>query len=215
MTTIFNASQKLEHPDSQYEQCKDAEHDHEWTDEVAQWYAEKYGDWPTTYEVVKHINWRSKDNVVDIGCGTGSTLRAISNYVKHGQLFGVDPMPVMLKVARETSNDNRLNYLSGSAECLPLDNASIDKVISVNSFHHWRNIIAGLAEVKRVLTSTGRLFIAEDLDVMKLSGMDAQEIQQHLLKANFEIEQQQLIRHNEIEFILIEASLPAEKGALS
>ena len=36
--------------------------------------------------------------------------------------------------------------------------------LAVNSLHHWEDLHAGLSEVKRVLQSRGRFFIADELN---------------------------------------------------
>jgi ubiquinone/menaquinone biosynthesis C-methylase UbiE len=100
------------------------------------------------------------DRVVDIGCGPGGAVRAATRRGAHST--GVDPAPVMLRLARAiTRNDPRARWLVGSAEDLPLADGSATVGWSLATVHHWKDVTAGLAEVRRVLTSGGRFVVTE------------------------------------------------------
>lgn len=100
------------------------------------------------------------DQVVDIGCGPGNSVRAAA---RHGaSAIGVDPAMVMLGVARLVTPDRpNIRWLQGAAESLPLPEHSATVVWSVGTVHHWADIAAGLAEVSRVLSPGGRFFVIE------------------------------------------------------
>jgi SAM-dependent methyltransferase len=103
------------------------------------------------------------DHVVDIGCGSGITVRAA---LKRGAtVIGVDPAPVMLRVARLTtwwpSSRGRATWLTGTAEQVPVDDASADAAWSLATVHHWHDIDHGLAEVQRILKPGGRFIAIE------------------------------------------------------
>ncbi len=104
------------------------------------------------------------DQVVDVGCGPGTAVREAAT--RGAVATGVDPQPGMLAVARWISvrrRAQRLTWLPGSAEALPLPDAAATVVWSISSCHHWRDTRAGLREAHRVLTAGGRLLIAERL----------------------------------------------------
>jgi ubiquinone/menaquinone biosynthesis C-methylase UbiE len=56
-----------------------------------------------------------------------------------------------------------VTVVDGTAEHLPLGDASATVAWAVASFHHWTDPAAGLAEVHRVLAPGGRLLVAERL----------------------------------------------------
>jgi len=102
----------------------------------------------------------SADDVVDIGCGPGSAVRAAARNGAH--VTGVDPSPLMLRLARTvTRNQPRVAWSQGTAENLPLPSSSATVAWSVKTVHHWRDVTAGLAEVTRVLVAGGRFFAIE------------------------------------------------------
>jgi SAM-dependent methyltransferase len=98
------------------------------------------------------------DDVVDVGCGPGVAVRRAAGLAR--SVVGVDPAPVMLRVARALGGPSR-RYLLGAAEALPLPDDSATVVWSLTTVHHWRDLDAGLREARRVLRPTGRLLAIE------------------------------------------------------
>ncbi|MGB6209447.1 class I SAM-dependent methyltransferase [Mycobacterium sp.] len=102
----------------------------------------------------------STDQVVDIGCGPGNSVRAAAR--RGAGVVGVDPATVMLGVARLVTRDRPgIRWLKGTAESLPLPERSATVVWSVATVHHWADVTAGLTEVCRVLAPGGRFFAVE------------------------------------------------------
>ena len=100
------------------------------------------------------------DRVVDIGCGPGTAVRAAAR--RGAQVSGVDPAPVMRRLARAiTGDDRRVAWLAGTAEHLPLPDGSVTVAWSLATVHHWKDVAAGLAEAKRVLAPAGRFLVIE------------------------------------------------------
>ena len=101
------------------------------------------------------------DHVVDIGCGPGSAAREAAG--RGARATGVDPSPVMLSVARRLTVRNRsaITWADGAAESVPVPDGGATVVWSVLCVHHWADIDAGLAEVRRVLAPCGRLLAIE------------------------------------------------------
>jgi ubiquinone/menaquinone biosynthesis C-methylase UbiE len=97
--------------------------------------------------------------VLDIGCGPGSAARVA---VRRGATTtGVDPAAVMLRLARLFTWNRGASWRSGTAESLPVDDASVDIAWSLSTVHHWNDIERGLAEVRRVLVPGGRFLVTE------------------------------------------------------
>lgn len=102
----------------------------------------------------------SDDTVVDVGCGPGTAARGAARL--GASVVGVDPAPAMLRVARLlTRSSLPVRYLRGSAEALPLPDASASVVWSLAAVHHWADLDTGLREVRRVLRPGGRFVAIE------------------------------------------------------
>jgi ubiquinone/menaquinone biosynthesis C-methylase UbiE len=106
------------------------------------------------------IGLRPDDTVLDIGCGPGTAVRRAARL--GATVTGVDPAPVMLRVARLlTRSTGLVRYLAGTAEALPVPDGSVSVVWAVASVHHWAGLDAALREARRVLRASGRLVAVE------------------------------------------------------
>lgn len=100
------------------------------------------------------------DAVLDVGCGPGAAVRRASRLAT--SVTGVDPAPVMLRVARLlTAPSSKVRFIGGTAEALPLPDHTVSVVWSIASVHHWADLDAGLSEALRVLRPDGRLVAIE------------------------------------------------------
>lgn len=100
------------------------------------------------------------DHVVDVGCGPETAVRAAAG--RGARVTGVDPAPVMLRLARILTRDQPgITWADGVAEDLPLQDGSATVVWSLATVHHWKDVTVGLAEVHRVLASGGRFLAIE------------------------------------------------------
>ena len=98
--------------------------------------------------------------VVDVGCGPGTAARLAAE--RGATVSGVDPAPVMLRLARWlTRRSTTVTWIEGAAASLPLDDASADAVWSIATVHHWPDVTAGLSEVRRVLADGGTFLAIE------------------------------------------------------
>ncbi len=100
------------------------------------------------------------DRVVDIGCGPGAAARAAAQ--RRATVVGVDPSPMMLRLAGAvTRGQPNITWSQGTAEELPLPDGAATVVWSLRTVHHWKDVTAGLAELRRVLAPAGRFLVME------------------------------------------------------
>jgi ubiquinone/menaquinone biosynthesis C-methylase UbiE len=97
--------------------------------------------------------------ILDVGCGTGALLRAAADRFPAATRTGIDAAAQMIKIASEADPAARL--LMAPAEDLPFDDDAFDLVVSSNSFHHWPDQQAGIAEIGRVLRRGGALVLVD------------------------------------------------------
>ena len=101
------------------------------------------------------VRWLVGDepcDVVDLGAGTGKLTRVLVG-LGH-RVMAIEPLPEMLDHIAETA-PGAFGTL-GSAEVIPLPDASADVVTCAQSFH-WFDHAVALPEIARVLRSGGRL----------------------------------------------------------
>lgn len=104
-------------------------------------------------------NISTSDRVIDVGCGPGGAAREAAR--RGARVTGVDPAPVMLRLARTFTRDAGVAWARGSAESVPLPDGSATAWWSVATVHHWKDVGAGLGEARRLLEHRGQLLAVE------------------------------------------------------
>jgi arsenite methyltransferase len=118
------------------------------------------------------------EHALDIGSGPGLLAVEMAREVGgQGSVTGVDPSEDMLAIARsqQSSDEQRLTYLIGTATELPVPDAGFDAVTSTQVYEYVADMPAALAEARRVLRPGGRLVVLDtDWDsIVWRSGDDA------------------------------------------
>jgi len=109
----------------------------------------------------------SPRRILDVGSGTGYLLGLLASRLPDAvELTGVDAAPSMVTVARASAGDDRLRFMNGTAEQLPVPDSSYDLVVSATSFDHWTDQAAGLTECARVLAPGGALVLADQFSLL-------------------------------------------------
>ena len=103
--------------------------------------------------------------VLDLGCGAGTDLLIAAQMAGlEGDAIGIDMTPAMLDRALASAREMRLPNVEvheGLIESLPLDDASVDVVISNGVIDLVVDKEAVFDEIDRVLRPGGRLQIAD------------------------------------------------------
>ncbi|MBD2576398.1 class I SAM-dependent methyltransferase [Oscillatoria sp. FACHB-1406] len=99
--------------------------------------------------------------VLDLGCGTGKLLSRLAKNYPSLQGIGLDLSAEMLDRARRNNEETRIRYLQSNAESLPFEDEQFDAVFNTISLLHYPHPERVLAEVRRVLKSGGRYYLAD------------------------------------------------------
>ena len=136
-----------------------------WDEKTAEWYTAEYGQLISNNLTINNIDLGLEDIVLDIGCGSGKAARLAAEICTSGNVIGIDPTATMIRIARETTDQNytNLEFRIGCAEKIPYPHESFTIAIAINSIHHWRDYKKGLLQVGRVLRPDGSFIIANDI----------------------------------------------------
>jgi ubiquinone/menaquinone biosynthesis C-methylase UbiE len=103
------------------------------------------------------------DRILEVGCGPGALIQALSARATEGLVVGVDLSPTMLQQAArrnaEAIREGWVRLQLGSALALSFEDASFDKALSANSLPFWPDQEAGVKEIRRVLKPGGVIAI--------------------------------------------------------
>ncbi len=114
-------------------------------------------------ETTRRLDLKPTDRLLDVGCGTGALLHALSRSFPARQLAGIDPSPEMLSVARQKLGAS-VDLQVAWAEAIPYPDDLFDVVASCSVFHYLRQPMVALKEMVRVLRPGGSLVITDWCD---------------------------------------------------
>lgn len=122
-----------------------------------------------TEKTIRFMELRPGERVLDLGCGSGWATRLLARLVADGpegfgQVVGLDVSDEMIRQARAASKEfENILYVWGSADKIPWEENFFDKVLSVESFYYYPDQDRALAELFRVMSPRGRMFILINL----------------------------------------------------
>ena len=98
--------------------------------------------------------------VLEVGIGSGLNLPRYSPHVH--QVIGLEPSPKLLNMARHIGRQSfPVDLIEGSAEDIPLEDATVDTVVTTWTLCTIPDAGRALSEMRRVLKPGGRLLFVE------------------------------------------------------
>jgi len=105
-------------------------------------------------------DWTSRE-VLDLGCGTGFHLPRFASSAS--RVYGVEPHPALLRLAeRRTRSLANVRLLSGTAQAVPLPDASVDVAHARWAYFFGPGCEPGLRELGRVVRRGGTAFVIDN-----------------------------------------------------
>ncbi|HUP99564.1 MAG TPA: methyltransferase domain-containing protein [Aeromicrobium sp.] len=113
--------------------------------------------------VVEQVVSNGPAVVLDLGCGTGSLAIPIAQRVQAARVIGLDGDAEVLDIAQSKPGGERVEWIEGFADEVPLDDGTVDSVVTSLLLHHLPlpTKLAALSEARRVLRPGGQLVLAD------------------------------------------------------
>jgi SAM-dependent methyltransferase len=128
-----------------------------------------FDQWPTRLLDLAQV--AAGQEVIDVGCGTGVLARAAYDVVQpSGHVTGIDLNAGMLAVAHRIAPE--VTWTHAPAETLPLENDSVDRVVSQFALMFCA-APAAVSEMARVLRPGGRVCVATWAELSESPGYAA------------------------------------------
>lgn len=109
--------------------------------------------------------------ILDLGCGAGVDVCVAALHVGNtGKVIGVDLTPMMVQTAARHAQESgfeMVEVIEGNLELLPIENKSVDIVISNGAINLASSKPKVFAEIFRVLKSDGKLYFADMIDIFE------------------------------------------------
>lgn len=101
------------------------------------------------------------DRVVDVGCGTGEEVVAMSLAADDVSAIGFDLSERNIAEARRRHVNRHVEFVRADAHALPLQDASVDGCRAERTLQHVTSPGTVVAEIARILRPAGRVVLAE------------------------------------------------------
>lgn len=103
----------------------------------------------------------AEGTVLEIGAGSGLNLPLYGAGVK--EILALEPDPKLMTMARHNAKQARrpVTFLDASAEAIPLEDRSVDTVVTTWTLCTIPEAMRALEEMRRVLKPAGHLLFAE------------------------------------------------------
>ncbi len=119
--------------------------------------------------------------VADVGSGTGMMLTPLANAAgSDGTVYAVDISPGMIAHLRERAADEGLNQVEVvhcSERSAELPRNSVDRVVIIDTYHHFEFPISTMTSIRRALRDGGEVMI---IDFERIPGVSREWILGHV-----------------------------------
>jgi len=153
-----------------------------------------YGNRSMISAVVRLLDAKAGETIVDVGFGGGYALELIAPKVIPARVMGVEISNAMIEAAKARWGET-IEVQLADAAAMPFADGFFDGIISVNTIYFWNNPVAVLQEFRRVLRPNGRLVLGIGMkEMMRWSPLtwfgfrlfSSKEIERMLDAAGFE-----------------------------
>lgn len=116
---------------------------------------------PENLWTVNLLRVQPSDHVMEVGFGPGIAIEEVARRAR--MVSGIDVSRTMVAVAKRRNaaavRDKRVDLRRGDAAQIPFADSTFDKAFSIHSIYFWRDPLAALGEIRRVLKPHGMVVL--------------------------------------------------------
>lgn len=106
------------------------------------------------------IDSKISNNILDVGCASGSFTNNISNIFPNSTITGIDIYSSAIEYGKKKYP--HINFILADAHHIPFEDNRFDLVICYETIEHLTNPLEVLREMRRVLKTEGTAIVAMD-----------------------------------------------------
>lgn len=114
---------------------------------------------------IEYLELKEGEKVLDLGCGRGGeTIETAQRIGAQGFVWGLDLTPRMIEFAQGRAQNEQIEnveFLLASMDHIPLEDNSLDAVLSNCAINHVEDKVAVYQEIYRVLKQGGRFVVSD------------------------------------------------------
>ena len=114
-----------------------------------------------------HVNIKSGDHVLDVGCGGGRTVSKLCEMVGNGKVYGIDYSDLCIKKAEKLNHKSvlcgKVKLQKAPVSALPFDSDKFDLVTAVETYYFWPDKLNDLRAIWRVLKPGGKIMLVFEM----------------------------------------------------
>jgi ubiquinone/menaquinone biosynthesis C-methylase UbiE len=112
---------------------------------------------------LSHVAVKTRDTILDVGCGGGKTVAKLAVAAPEGRIYGIDYSDASVAASRRTTAPwiatGRVEIRQAAVSQLPFPDRMFDLVTAVETLYFWPDPPADVREVLQVLKPGGSLVI--------------------------------------------------------
>ncbi|MFZ1720885.1 MAG: class I SAM-dependent methyltransferase [Microgenomates group bacterium] len=114
-----------------------------------------------SYWTIESLNIEASDIILEVGFGTGHSIRHLSKLASAGTVNGIDFSETMLEVAAKKCDQEiqqgKVILTKGDVSDSGFKSGTFDKILVVNVMYFWNDVVGTLSELQRILKPGGRI----------------------------------------------------------
>ncbi len=117
-----------------------------------------------TSTLLQNMNIGKKEDIADIGAGSGYHVFKMAAKATDGTIYAVDIQDEMLNAMqrkKESGNFTNVTLVKGSEKSIHLTPNSVDKVLIVDVYHEMNFPFEMMTSIKEALRTNGKLYLIE------------------------------------------------------